>query len=56
MSITVILNSGVIIGAFIFLKNDFDLHNLEAALECQESLSGHVFEEVFVFREYRGVP
>ena len=55
VSITVTQNSGVIIGALNFPKNDYDGHTLEAALEQQQRLSGHVLKEVFVDRGYRGV-
>ncbi len=55
VSITVTQNSGVIIGALNIPKNDYDGHTLEAALEQQQRLSGHVLKEAFVDRGYRGV-
>ncbi len=55
VSITVTQNSGVIIGALNFSKNLYDGHTLEAAMEQQQRLSGHVLKEVFVDRGYRGI-
>lgn len=55
VSITVTQNSGVIIGALNFSKNIYDGHTLEAAIEQQQRLSGHVLKEVFVDRGYRGI-
>lgn len=55
VSITVTQNSGVIIGALNFSKNRYDGHTLEAAMEQQQRLSGHVLKEVFVDRGYRGI-
>lgn len=48
-------DSGVIIGALNFSKNIYDGHTLEAAIEQQQRLSGHVLKEVFVDRGYRGI-
>jgi IS5 family transposase len=55
VSITVTQNSGVIIGALNLPKNEYDGHTLDAALEQQQRLTGHVLKEVFVDRGYRGV-
>jgi IS5 family transposase len=55
VSITVTQNSGVIIGALNLPKNQYDGHTLEAALEQQQRLTGHVLKEVFVDRGYRGI-
>jgi len=55
VSITVTRNSGVIIGAVNIPKNDYDGHTLEAALEQQQRLTGHVLKEVAVDRGCRGI-
>lgn len=55
VSLTVTQNTGVIIGALNFPKNDYDGHTLEATLEQQQRLSGHVLKEAFTDRGYRGV-
>ena len=55
VSITLTQTTGVIIGALNIPKNDYDGHTLDAALEQQQRLSGHVLTEVFVDRGYRGV-
>jgi len=55
VSITVTQNSGVIIGALNLPQNEYDGHTLDAALEQQQRLTGHVLKEAFVDRGYRGV-
>lgn len=55
VSITVTQNSGVIIGALNLPENQYDGHTLDAAIEQQQRLTGHVLKEVFVDRGYRGV-
>jgi IS5 family transposase len=54
VSITVTQNSGVIIGALNIPGNVYDGHTLDAALEQQQRLTGHVLKEAFVDRGYRG--
>ncbi len=55
VSITVTRNTGVIIGALNIPDNDYDGHTLEAAMEQQRRLTGHVLKEVAVDRGYKGV-
>ena len=55
VSITRTKTTGVIIGAINIPKNDYDAHTLEPALEQQQRLTGHVLENDFVDRGYRGV-
>lgn len=54
VSITITQNTGVIIGALNIAGNDYDGHTLDAALEQQQRLTGHLLKEVFVDRGYRG--
>jgi IS5 family transposase len=54
VSITITRNSGVIIGALNIPGNDYDGHTLDAAIDQQQRLSGHVLKEVAVDRGYRG--
>lgn len=55
VSLTITQNSGVIIGALNLPKNEYDGHTLDAVLEQQQRLTGHVLKEAFVDRGYRGV-
>ena len=55
VSITITRNSGVIIGALNIPGNDYDGHTLDAAIDQQQRLSGHVLKEVAVDRGYRGI-
>jgi IS5 family transposase len=55
VSIALTQTTGVIIGARHIEGNQYDGHTLEAVLEQQQRLSGHVLSEVFVDRGYRGV-
>ncbi|GLU50735.1 hypothetical protein Dfri01_01960 [Dyadobacter frigoris] len=55
VSIALTQTTGVIIGALNIEGNQYDGHTLEAVLEQQQRLSGHVLSEVFVDRGYRGV-
>jgi IS5 family transposase len=55
VSITRTKTTGVIIGALNIPQNDYDAHTLEPALEQQQRLTGHVLENDFVDRGYRGV-
>jgi IS5 family transposase len=55
VSITRTKTTGVIIGALNIPQNDYDGHTLEPALEQQQRLTGHVLENDFVDRGYRGV-
>ncbi len=55
VSITRTKTTGVIIGALNIPKNDYDGHTLGPALEQQQRLTGHVLENDFVDRGYRGV-
>ncbi|WP_229215946.1 IS5 family transposase [Dyadobacter frigoris] len=55
VSIALTQTTGVIIGALNIAGNQYDGHTLEAVLEQQKRLSGHVLSEVFVDRGYRGV-
>ena len=48
-------NSGVIIGALNFEKNDYDAHTLQPAIEQQQRLTGHILKNNFVDRGYRGI-
>lgn len=54
VSITITQKSGVIIGALNIPGNDYDGHTLDAALEQQQRLTGHMLKEAFVDRGYRG--
>lgn len=54
VSLIVTQQSGVIIGALNIAKNDYDGHTLDAALAQQQRLTGHVLNEAFVDRGYRG--
>ena len=54
VSITLTQNTGVIIGALNIPGSDYDGHTLDAALEQQQRLTGHLLKEVFVDRGYRG--
>ena len=55
VSITRTKTTGVIIGALNIPQNDYDAHTLEPALKQQQRLTGHVLENDFVDRGYRGV-
>jgi IS5 family transposase len=55
VSITRTKTTGVIIGAINIPKNDYDAHTLPAAIEQQQRLTGHVLENDFVDRGYRGI-
>jgi len=54
VSITITRNSGVIIGALNIPGNDYDGHTLDAAIDQQQRLSGHVLKEVAVDRDIGG--
>ena len=55
VSITTTKNSGVIIGAINIPLNDYDAHTLGPAIKQQQQLTGHVLENDYVDRGYRGV-
>lgn len=55
VSITTTKNSGVIIGAINIPLNDYDAHTLYPAIKQQQQLTGHVLENDYVDRGYRGV-
>jgi len=55
VSITTTKNSGVIIGALNIPKNDYDGHTLAPALAQQQRLTGHVLNNNYADRGYRGV-
>jgi IS5 family transposase len=55
VSLALTQTTGVIIGALNITGNQYDGHTLEAVLEQQQRLSGHMLSEVFVDRGYRGV-
>ncbi|NTW34118.1 MAG: IS5 family transposase [Bacteroidetes bacterium] len=55
VSITTTKNSGVIIGAINIPLNDYDAHTLDPAIKQQQQLTGHVLENDYVDRGYRGV-
>jgi transposase, IS5 family len=55
VSIITTKNGGVIIGAINIPKNDYDAHTLEPAIDQQQRLTGHVLNNNFVDRGYRGV-
>jgi IS5 family transposase len=55
VSIIATKNNGVIIGAINIPQNDYDAHTLEPAINQQQRLTGHVLNNNYVDRGYRGV-
>ena len=55
VSIITTKNSGVIIGAINIPKNVYDGHTLEPAIDQQQRLTGHVLNNNYVDRGYRGI-
>lgn len=48
-------NTGVIIGAMSFEKNEYDGHTIEQAIQQQQNLTGIQLERTYVDRGYRGI-
>lgn len=55
VSITISCNSAVIIEALNIPGNDYDGHTLDAAIDQQQRISGHVLKDVAFDRGYRGI-
>ena len=55
VSIIATKNNGVIIGALNIPQNDYDAHTLGPAINQHQRITGHVLNNNYVGRVYRGV-